>query len=130
MANVGVMAGADVLVGEKVLVGESVGVEGVIRVIGVGASIVRVTAVGAERSDDSTGAQETNIQVKKIPIINRFCISYVLLSIQRGINGLLKSGIRLSPFNQFSINNECRCALDSRCLCIVGILTHQIGVRT
>ena len=122
IANVGVIEGVDVLVGE------SVGVEVMVGAISVDVSIVGVAAVGVEGGDDSTDAQEANIHVKQIPINNCFCIAYILLSIQRGINGLLKSGIRLSAFDQFSIDDECRCALDPCRLCIARILIHQIGV--
>lgn len=87
MANVGVMEGMDVSVGGGVLDGSSVGVEVVVGVIGVAGS------------DDSNGAQETNIHVKQIPIHNRFCIADNLLSIQRGIDGLLKNRIGLRAFH-------------------------------
>ena len=81
------------------LAGESVGIEVIVETIGVDFSIVGVAAVGAEGSDDLTGAQETNIHVKQIPINSRFCIAYTLLSIECGINSLLKSGIRLGAFD-------------------------------
>ena len=110
------------------VVGESVGVEVMVEAIGVDVSIVGVAAVGADGSDDLKDAEEANIQVKHIPSNNRFCIAYILLSIQRGINGLLESGIRLSAFDQLSIDDECRCALDPCRLGIARILIYQIGV--
>ncbi len=106
------------------LVEESVDVELMVGAIGKDVSLVGVAAVGADGSDDLTGAQEANTHVKQIPINNRFCIAYILLSIQRGINGLLKSRIRLSAFNQLSIDDECRCTLNPCRLCIAGILIH------
>ena len=93
MTNVGVMDGKGVSVGNGMFVGESVGVD--VDVSEGETSMVDVAAFGAEGRDDSTGAQEANIHVKQIPIHNRFCIAYILLSIQRGINGLLKNGVRL-----------------------------------
>jgi hypothetical protein len=71
--------GVDVSVGDNVWVGESV--EVTVEAIGVDVSIVEVAAVGAEGSDNSIGAQETNIHVKQIPIQNRLCIAYDSLSI-------------------------------------------------
>ncbi len=124
MANVGVIEGVDAAVGE------SVGVEVMVEAVGVDVSIVGVAAVATDGSDDSTDAQETNMHAKQIPSNNRFGITYILLSIQSGINGLLESGIRLSAFDQFSIDDECRCALDPCRLGIAGVLSHQIIVRT
>ena len=72
IANVGVIAGVDVSVGEGMLVGESVAAK-----VDVGEgkiSRVVVAAIGVAGSDDATGAHETNIHVKQIPINKLFCI--------------------------------------------------------
>ena len=95
MANVGVKDGVNVSVGRGVLVGKSVGVEVVVGVIGVDDSMMGVATAGADGGETSVGAQETNIHAKQIPIHNRFCMAYILLTIQCGINGPLKNGIRL-----------------------------------
>ena len=94
MANVGVIDGTGISVGNGMFVGESVGVDVDVGDIGE-ISMVAIAAIGVEGCDDSTGVQETNIHVKQIPIHNRFCMVYISLSIQRGIDGLLKNGIGL-----------------------------------
>ena len=69
MANVGVMDGVDVSVGEEVSVGESVGE--VVNVSAGGTCMVCGVAVGVGGSDESSGVQETKIQVKQIPMMTR-----------------------------------------------------------
>ena len=84
------------------LVGESVGVEIMVE---LSAWMFQSSAwpLSAWKEARFNGAQETNIHVKQIPINNRFCIADILLSIQRGIDGLLKSGIRLSAFDSLPL---------------------------
>ena len=98
--------------------------------------MVDIAAIGAEGYDDATGAQETNIHVKQIPIHNRFCMVYISLSIQRGIDGLLKNGIGLRTVHTrcpslaidgISQDKEGR-ALNASCTRILEILIHLIEI--